>query len=216
MLRKIWSAYVALILALFLGASGDSLASETQANSKGTFIAVGAGGSYNVYGIGEGMSPAAQLGVGYRWSWLAVDATFLWNSLEYNIGSDVLMPMSAIGNAHHLDGHHLGITVNGRAYALESDSKANLYAIIGVGGRVLIYQSLERVGFPIFGPDIERTGSIWGAVVRAGIGAEFEISSNMFIDLAGIYDLTIYEEMVDSEYGTTQSINIIGMVKFSF
>ena len=48
------------------------------------------------------------------------------------------------------------------------------------------------------------------------MGAEFEISSSVFFDVAGIYDLTIYEEMVDSEYGTTQSINLVGMVKITF
>jgi opacity protein-like surface antigen len=209
-------ALLALMLAVLICLPVASMASETQAATRGTFISVGGGGAFSVYGIGEGISPSAQLGAGYRWSWLAIDATFLWNTLEYNVTGDELMPMSAMGNAHHLEGHHLGGIIHARAYAFEPDHKMNLYATIGVGGRVLIYRSLEMVGFPIFGPDIERTGSIWGVVVHAGIGAEFEISSNLFFDLAGMYDLTIYEEMVDSEYGTTQSINLVGGIKVAF
>jgi opacity protein-like surface antigen len=216
MTARIFPGVLLLVSLLLLSTSSASPVADATSSVDGVFIAAGGGGNFRIYGIGEGIEPSMQLGAGYRWSWFAVDATFLWNSLEYNIGGDEYVLHGAIGDAHHLDGHHLGGIIHGRAYAFSDDTKANLYATIGIGGRVLIYRSLERVGFPIFGPDIERSGSIWGAVVRAGAGAEFQISSSVFFDISGVYDLTIYEEMVDDEYGTAQSINIVGMVKVTF
>jgi opacity protein-like surface antigen len=212
--KSIISLVFALVVLNLL--PGVSKASDPQETVGRVQLGVGAGGAINVYGIGEGISPSAQIALGYRLSWFAVGLDFLWNSLEYNVADDMLIPTNAMGDAHHLDGHHIGGVVHFRSYAFENDSRMNLYATIGCGSRVLIYQTLERAGFPIYAPDIERSGTIWGVVLRAGVGSEFEVSSNVFIDLSGTYDLTVYEEMVDSEYGTTQSISIAAMVKFSF
>lgn len=211
--------FFTLMLAVLTVMPGVSNASDPQATVRGIHVAVGGGGSFNVYGIGEELSPAAQLGAGYRWSILEINVDFLWNSIEskLKIGDGCIGPFSGVGRcADHLDGHHLGGIIHGRAYLFGSNPKINPYATLGLGFRALLYETEELQGAGINWEFVKKSGSIWGLVVRAGIGLELEIYSGVFIDLAAVYDLTEYEEMIDSEDGTTQSINLVGMVKFSF
>ncbi len=167
--------------------TGASRASEPSISADGPYLVLGGGSSFHVHGIGEGIAPSFNLGLGYRWGRLAVESDFFWIGMEsrlLNICMHVMFPAGgSTGCAEHLDGHILGGAIQGRIYLLGPEARLQPYVMAGAGGQVLLY---EASGGWV---DTEK-GNLWGVVLLAGAGIEVRIHASVFLGVAGAYSYT--------------------------
>jgi opacity protein-like surface antigen len=205
--------HAALAAVLMFGGINASRASEPSISADGPFLVLGGGRNFHVHGIGEGISPAFNLGLGYRWGRLAVDSDFFWTSMEsrlLNICMHVMFPAGgSTGCAEHLDGNTLGGAIRGRVYLFGPEASLQPYAMVGVGGQALWYKASGRW------VDSEK-GNVLGVVLIAGVGVEVRIHPSMFVGVAGAYSYTYYEAWIDDFYRTTESVNVSAGIRFSF
>ena len=205
--------HAALVVALLLGGTGASRASEPSIGADGPYVVLGGGSSFHAYGIGEGISPSFNLGLGYRWGRLAVDSDFFWIGTEsklLNICAHVMfLSGGSTGCAEHLDGNILGGAIRGRVYLFGPGAVLQPYAMAGVGGQALLYEASGQW------VDTEN-GKAWGVVLLAGAGVEVKIHSGVFIGVAGTYSYAYYEKWIDQFYRTTESVSVVAEVGFSF
>lgn len=203
----------ALSIAILLGGINTSLASEKSIRADGPYLVLGGGSSFHVYGIGEGISPAFNLGLGYRWGRMAVDADFVWMGIEsrlLNICMHIAVPAGgSTGCAEHLDGNVLGGAIHGRVYLLGPGAWLQPYLLVGVGAQALLSKASGSW------VDTEKS-VVWGVVLTAGVGIEVRIHSGIFFGVAGAYSYTYYDKWIDEFYRTTERVSLVAGVRFSF
>jgi len=62
---------------------GHVLAAESDFPEAGVFFLLGGGSRFHVGGVVDDTRPAVQLGVGYSWNRLAVEADLMWTDMKW-------------------------------------------------------------------------------------------------------------------------------------
>jgi opacity protein-like surface antigen len=191
---------------LLLVTSGTSPASEKTGNVSNMYALLGGGTNLRTSGFGEGFYPAAQAGFGYRWGKVEFEADFLFSTIEWkrgNLGYPENPP-----SYRYVPGQLFGLMAVVKAYPYAFEQCIYPYAIAGVGGQVINidgYSSGDR-------------GTMIGLAIRAGVGAEMAIVSNMFFNIEVTYSYSNFFDKLD--YSTSPdsagSVNMSGAFKLFF
>jgi len=208
-------------LGIFISAPQTAWSSDSSNVSTGPFVAVGAGTDVQLSGFDDGTYPSLHAGAGYKWSWIAVDVSFIWTTTEWH--RDIALTdqyhMPLIGG-WTFPGHMLGGIVCGRFYPVPQSYRMHPYLFAGVGAVATIIEDNMPSHLITFA---KKSGSMWGLAFRGGVGIEIRVVWKVFIDLAVTYSYVHLLEEFDStapEYlhspERLQSINVSGAARISF
>lgn len=191
-----------LLLAALLALLDPCVASAAESGQTEAYLVLGGGGHYHVGGVDAGMRPAANLGAGVSFGWLAVEGSLSWTRLEWLEPPVTIFVHGGIG-AISFEGDVLGLALQARLAPLGRGTVLRPYLTAGATGAYLDVRS-----------DLGRSSSTWGLGVIAGGGVEVEILGGLSLDLGAMYSLTLFQDEVSWVSDVTESVLLVGTIRY--
>ena len=184
------------VIPIVLGLAVHVLASETSGVISRPFVEVSGGSNFFIEGVGDDPIPSFRLGIGYRWSRLALSASFIWmHNLDWS--STPLCDFVGI-NCIDLFGQRdlFGWLIAGQLHTPEAAHWLQPYVIVGAGMQFFKYghSSDEKVALAF--------------TMRCGVGAEFVLSGLLSLSIELTYAYSQYDS-TDYYTGSDESHSLI-------
>jgi hypothetical protein len=165
-------------ISVILALSAPALASETSVVTSRPFVEASGGSDFYLEGVGVNPTASFQLGIGYRWSQLALGADFGWtHNLDWDVPG-LCEKIDGITCANEFDKRDLfGAVLYGKLYPVIVAQWLQPYVHAGMG-------------FFLTNPKTSEAEAAWAYAMRVGIGIEFGLSEFVSLNLEVSYAST--------------------------